>query len=77
MAANKDCDVVWNVEEEVILYHNILHLPTLHRCFTWNTRLLLDVKNSEIPAAGSHTNVWCVEKSLNRFGIEMGLLNDR
>ena len=25
MAANKDCDVVWNVEEEVILYYNVLH----------------------------------------------------
>ena len=24
MAANKDCDVVWNVEEEVILYHKFL-----------------------------------------------------
>ena len=39
MAANKDCDVVWNVEEEVILYHNVLHqVPLIFFLLMWRKR---------------------------------------
>ena len=48
MAANKDCDIVWEVEEEVVQLCNTWYsfklIPFLHRCFKWKTQLMLDRK---------------------------------